>query len=315
MVASLKFLLLSSCLLLTLLTGPAAATASPTYYSDYFSFIGQDDHGYLLLALDNNRRSDTHKFEAEHFGVLYAEHQGWIDLVGTGEYPNPLGILSKIPDSVAFQFVGSLQRGIRIQSRINDLRLEINPLGIRLEKAQEERSQLWGNAAAVLYWQGRIIPGRVIYQRSRQTDDKRLSHRYSRNWDNFQGFYLALQIGPPASWQDIYLHAEGAKDPATIGFVDTGRDQVEISAPDLQVNKKGWALGFYRWNKSWQMHLKPTPTPELPDPLTPVLTLKQVSRQNISNWLVGGFAMSVVEGTLEVDGRSCRVLGFAEQIN
>ncbi|WP_020677737.1 hypothetical protein [Geopsychrobacter electrodiphilus] len=309
-----KILVISPLMLLMLLIGSASAAESPVYYSDYFSFIGQDETGYLLFALDNNRGVDKGKFQAAHFGVLYDEHQGWIDLVGTGAYPNPTEMLTKIPYSTTFQIYGHSNSGIRIQSRINDLRLEINPLQVKLIGPDPERHQRWGNAAAVLYWQGRTIPGRVIHEELDLDNRNRLTHRYSSDWDNFQGFYLALLNGPPASWGDIYLQAEGKKNLKTFGFFDSGHEQAKISAPDLEVNKKGWALGFYRWDKGWQMHLNPVPSAELPDPLTPLLTLKQVSRQTISNWGIGGFAISVVEGKIETDGRSNRVLGFAELI-
>ncbi|MCF6178541.1 MAG: hypothetical protein L3J63_04005 [Geopsychrobacter sp.] len=310
-----KIVSLNLLLILLLLVGTSTASKSLDYYSDYFSFIGQDEQGFVIFALDNNRGGDEGDYRAEHFGILYDQHQGWIDLVGIGEYQNPLRILSTIPDSTAFKFSGHPNSGIRIQSRINDLRLEINPLKIQLEEITKNRNQKWGNAAAVLYWQGRTIPGRVIYEGLRQENWNHLTHRYSNDWDNLQGFYLALQNGHPDSWQDIFLRAEGKKqDLKTRGFVDTGQVQAEISAQDLKVNRKSWALGFYRWPKGWQMHLKPTPSATLQDPLSPLLRLNQVSRQNISNRLIGGFAMSVVSGTIEIDGRSSRVLGLVELI-
>ena len=315
MFSALKRLLLTS-LLLTLFAGSSAqASDTLAYYSDYFSFIGQDEKGYLLFALDSNRGVDQDEFQAEHFGVLYDQDQGWIDLVGTGEYTNPRGILDKIPDSEAFQFSGRPASGITLRSRVNDLRLEINPLTTRLEENSGERRQKWGNAAAVLYWQGRIVPGRVIYEGLVQHNLNRLSRSGSGAWDNFQGFYLAVQKNSPSAWQDLYLHTEGTKkNRASKGFRDTHTVQQNIFSPDLEITKKSWALGFYRWSKGWRMSLQEAATNEGLAPPFAALTLQQISRKNISNWVIGGFAMSVVQGTLEIDGRQTKVLGFAELI-
>ncbi len=312
---ALNRIILRSLLLALLLAGTAQATEKLAYYSDYFSFIGQDEKGYLLFALDSSRGVDEGDFQAEHFGVLYDQSQGWIDLVGTGEYPNYRGNLEKIPDSTAFQFSGRPATGVTVLSRINDLRLEINPLTTRLEDNSGARRQNWGNAAAVVYWQGRVIPGRVIYEGLSYHNWNSLSRRDSDNRDNYQGFYLAIQEDTPSAWQDLYLRAEGRnKFLHSKGFIDTRVDQVSIFSPDLEISRKGWALGFYRWSKGWRMNLQQAATSKGLDPPFASLVLNQVSRKNISNWAIGGFAMSVVEGTLEIDGRQSKVLGFAELI-
>ncbi len=314
MTATLRYICTCLCLIL-LFCGSAQATEKLAYYSDHFSFSGQDEKGYLLFALDNNRGVDRGEFQAEHFGVLYDQQQGWIDLVGIGEYNNPTGILTRIPDSVAFKFSGQPSEGITILSRANDLRLEINPLAIRLQDNSGLRRQSWSSATAVLYWQGRTIPGRVIHERLVQHNWNRLTHGYSGTWDNFQGFYLTVRNGSPAVWQDIYLRSEGKKKTQrTMGFISVRNKQADIFSPDLKVTRKSWALGFYRWSKGWQMSLQQAATDKGLKPPFATLKLKQISRENISNWVVGGFAMSVVEGTLEQDGVQLKVLGFAELI-
>ncbi len=306
--------LLKALLLILLFAGPVQAAESLAYYSDYFSFIGQDETGYLLFAIDSNRGVDGGKFQAEHFGVLYDQGQGWVELVGTGEYANPRGILTKIPDSTGFQFSGHPTSGITVLSRVNDLRLEVNPLTTRLEDNSSKRRQNWGNAAAVLYWQGRIVPGRVIYEGLTHHNWNRLTGSNS-DWDNFQGFYLAIQRGSASAWQDLYLRTQGKKKTLhSKGFLDTHDWQASIFSPNLEVTKKDWALGFYRWNEGWQMNLQQVATDKGLAPPFASLELKQVSRTNVSNWVIGGFAMSVVEGTLEIDGQQTRVLGFAELI-
>ncbi len=314
MFATLKTLFLRSLLLCLLFSG-AAQAAPLASYSDYFSFVGQDEEGYLLFALDNYRSLDDDNYEAEHFGVLYAQHSGWVDLVGTGKYPNTPSSLKKIPDSSTFQFSGRPDRGFRIQSRANDLRLEVNPLMIHLENRRDSQQQRLGKAAAVLYWRGRTIPGRVIYEGLSAQNNKLRTHRFSPTWTTSQNFYLALQNGPPTRWPNLYLHTEGSrKKRHSIGFAASGSAATQIETQDLRVSRKGWSYGLYRWNKGWRMSLQePTSESDTKPPFAR-LKLKQVSRKNISNWVLGGFAISVIEGTLIADGQTSKVLGFAEVI-
>ncbi|UCD78893.1 MAG: hypothetical protein JSW26_26410 [Desulfobacterales bacterium] len=44
------------------------------------------------------------------------------------------------------------------------------------------------------------------------------------------------------------------------------------------------------------------------------LTLQQISRNNQGNWVIGGFAMTVVKGELRLNGNVMSVLGFVELI-
>lgn len=78
--------------------------ARVAYASDYLSFTGQDEQGRVAFAIDTNRGRDGDAFQAEHlYAVLHDEHRGWVDVAGTGRYPNPLGALLELPDSDAFR--------------------------------------------------------------------------------------------------------------------------------------------------------------------------------------------------------------------
>ena len=44
------------------------------YYSDYFSFTGQDSQGFVAFAMDNNRGRDGDSYQAEHFLKFYDAH-------------------------------------------------------------------------------------------------------------------------------------------------------------------------------------------------------------------------------------------------
>ena len=115
-----------------------AAASTLVYVSDYFSFIGEDDSGRVVFALDNNRGRDGDAWQAEHFVALHDEQQGWTELAGNGEYDNLGKQVLVIPDSPFFQFQGTPATGITIISLPNDLTLRVDPIPERLSREQDE---------------------------------------------------------------------------------------------------------------------------------------------------------------------------------
>jgi hypothetical protein len=53
---------------------------------------------------------------------------------------------------------------------------------------------------------------------------------------------------------------------------------------------------------------------EAEDTATGKLTLRQISRDNQSNWIIGGFAMTVVKGEFRLKGNVMSVFGFVESL-
>ena len=283
-----------------------------SYYSDYFSFVGRDAVGFVAFALDNNRGVDGPDYQAEHFGVLYDQKSGWIQLVGMGDYSNIHGTLDLIPDSPHFSFSGHAETGLTIRSNDNFLSLKIEPLIIQLRESDEKRIQNWGAAKAELYWKGREISGRVIYEGLVHHNWNRLTRTYTGTWDNFQGFYLALDLGSPVTWRDLYLRSQGkGGNHRTKGFISAIDWQGEIHTTRFKAYEKAFNFGFFRWPQRWDIEVKLKGS----EGRTPgQLTLRQVSRKNQGNWIVGGFAMAVVEGELQRNGKAIPVLGFVELI-
>lgn len=291
---------------------PASAGENLAYYSDYFSFIGRDAIGYVAFALDNNRGKDGQDYQAEHFGVMYDEKAGWVPLTGTGDYDNTQGLLDRIPDSPEFKFKGTPEAGITIRSPANVLALKIDPMATRLSESKENRLQRWGSAKAVLTWKGRAIPGRVIYEYLVVNAWNRLSRSYAGTWDNFQGFYLILDRGAPDQWEDLYLRSEGrGESRRTRGFITGDGWQGVIHSPSFKADRKAFNFGFFRWPQHWEIQVN---LRDGNDAMSGRLDLRQVSRKNQGNWIIGGFAMSVVEGTWVRNGETISVLGWAELI-
>lgn len=298
--------------ILSLIPVNSFAAEKLSYYSDYFSFVGRDSTGYVAFALDNNRGVDGSDYQAEHFGVLYDQKAGWIKLIGTGKYDNTHGDLERIPDSSHFKFKGQLNDGFIIQSKDNFLTLKTESIIVQMSESEGKRSQSWGVAKATLVWKGREIPGRLIYEGLVHHGWNRLTRTYTDTWDNFQGFYLTLDLGSPNTWRDLYLRSEGdAKNQRTKGFATPDDWSGLIQTSRFTAFDKAYNLGFYRWPQSWDIELKLRGSKDF-SPRK--LTLLQVSRKNQGNWIVGGFAMTVVEGELIKNGKAIPVVGFVELI-
>jgi hypothetical protein len=293
---------------------PASASALErlAYYSDYFSFIGSDTKGFVAFALDNNRGIDGSDYQAEHFGVLYDEKSGWVELIGTGDYENVHGELKRIPNSSHFTFEGMPEEGIVVSSNDNALSLEIDPLVTQLKEKTDNRTQEWGVGKAVLNWNDRKIQGRVIYEHLIYSDWNRLTRTYAGTWDNFQGFYLLLRKGDFETWRDLYLRSEGkGNSRRTKGFVTVNEWSGNIHAKRFDAFDKAFNWGFYRWPQKWDIEIVPI---DAEVTKTGKLTLRQISRKNQGNWVIGGFAMTVVEGEIRLNGEVTSVIGFVELI-
>lgn len=279
--------------------------SSLIYVSDYFSFVGRDSQGHVAFALDNNRGRDGETYQAEHFLVLHDERQGWVKLDGNGAYENSRRELVRIPDSPSFQFEGAAEAGLTINSAPNRLTLRIDALPIRTSRTHGRAIVRMGSAPAVLTWRDRTIVGRVIYEYLMMPDFNRLTRTYWGLWRDFQGLYtLAEPTG------DVYLHRQQSERIATLvgtlaGFV-TLKDEKDLM-DDLQVEvvKRAFAWGFYRWPTAWRVTW--TGSKGLAS-----MTLTLSDRTTIAGWVIGGFAMGIVQGELSYGGRTIPIYGLAE---
>lgn len=285
----------------------ALPASSLLYVSDYFSFIGEDSQGHVAFALDNNRGRDGNTYQAEHFLVLHDETRGWVDLKGNGRYENARHELTTIPNSLFFRFQGSARTGMTVVSEVNRLTLKIEPI-LEHTRTRHEGGMVWmGSAAAVLTWNGRAIPGRVIYEYFMMPDFNRLTRTYWGMWSEFQGLYL--QAGRS---DDVYVHSQKSERVAPlIGFL-AGFTVVDGTAEatknlSVEILDRDLAWGFYRWPTAWRI------TWTGPQGHA-ALTLAQSTRRSIGNWAVGGFSMAIVQGTLEYGGTMQPVYGLAELI-
>lgn len=285
----------------------AAAEETLAYYSDYFSFIGEDTHGRVAFALDTNRGRDGNAFQAEHFTVLHDERAGWVPLHGNGAYPNLHRELAALPDSAHFAFRGSARRGMLIQSASNGVTLEIEPIVPVLERSREGGRFWLGSANARLHWHGRVIPGRVIYEYLYRPGWNRLTRTYLGQWRDFHGLYLRVEGGG-----DLYLHrrnpaAEEGLTGNLVGFLALPGAAGALEDIVVEVPRRRQARGLYRWPEAWRGSFRVGERRY-------AFELELSERLPVANWVIGGFAMGIARGVLLEDGAQRPLYGLAELI-
>jgi hypothetical protein len=140
----------------------------------------------------------------------------------------------------------------------------------------------------------------------------RLTRKYTVTWDNFQGFYLTLETGNFRTWRDLYLRSQGEGDTRRAkGFVRVDGWSGTIHVGRFDAYDRAYTWGLYRWPQKWDIEIM---LDEAEDTATGKLTLRQISRDNQSNWIIGGFAMTVVKGEFRLKGNVMSVFGFVESL-
>jgi len=284
-----------------------AVETSVVYVSDYFSFIGKDEHGHVALALDNNRGKDDEAYQAEHFAMLHDERHGWIEMQGSGAYDNLAKELLSIPDSSAFQFHGIPEAGLTIISEPNSLSLTISAIPRSYTRTHDGGEMWMGSAPATLQWNDRTLVGRVIYEYLMIPDFNRLSRTYWGLWNEFQGLYLSLD-----GEGDLYVHSQHSDMLAPLvgtldGFVSLQEMPQRFQVLQLTPLSFKQGFGFYRWPTGWAIRWMTTQG-------SGTLQLELSEFHPVANWVIGGFAMGIVQGTATYRGKTFPVYGLVELI-
>ena len=300
--------------LLTLAPGDFAVRASEPakakpqhYYSDYISFVGSDERGYVYLAHDNNRGQTGDQYFADHWIAMYDDATGWVDIAGSAHYPNREKLLSSIPDSEHFQFSGRAETGLSFNSASNNMALSIEPLPRTLLRENADGVFWVGGAPATFVWKGRKLHGRVLFEYLQRHNWNRFTEAFEANWRNFNGLYLMTSTGA-----DFYVHyheREGGSDltgrlvglaswavPAPVSNLDFEiASTVAVPWRSYRCPSR-WRVDFDHAGRSWR------------------LELFTAERRNIADWTTGGFFMSTVEGRISAlkGSEQLDVIGWAE---
>jgi hypothetical protein len=295
---------------------PALASADTRqpqlYYSDYFSFVGRDERGFVYLAHDNNRGRTGDDYHADHWIALYDEATGWIDVKGAAHYPNPGKVLETIPDSQFFQFKGSSTGGIELASAANTMHWKIGALSPVLKRENADGIFWIGAAPSTLVWQGRTLQGRVLFEYLQRHNWNRFTAGFGGGgFQNFNGLYLMSEDGR----HDFYMHAHERKGGSDLTGRLVGCATWGTPAPvdnlEFKITESA-AIPYrtsYRWPIAWRVGFDHGGRRW-------VLDLVTAERRLQADWNTGGFAMSVVRGTIAAADGSARmpVLGWAELI-
>jgi hypothetical protein len=282
-------------------------TLKLAYYSDYFSFIGSDDRGRVAFALDNNRGRDGDSWQAEHFVALHDERSGWQAVAGSGPYYNVTRQLETIPNSPDFSFDGTVRGGLTVSSGSNRLVLAIEPVTIRIAEQRGLAEYRLGSAEGTLAWKGRKLKGRVIYEYLYLPAFNRLTRRYPGEFSDFHGIYASIQnIG------DLYIHTQKSAFfsqliPKQEGFLFLKGEGYRVSSLDVIVRNTSFAWGFYRWPVRWEGSFAAGPDYY-------AFSCQVIDRKTISNWVIGGFAMGTIKGSLVSAHESWKLYGLGELI-
>jgi hypothetical protein len=187
-----------------------------------------------------------------------------------------------------------------------DLRAE--PVRYHIDRRVGLAEYRLGSAGAVLTWGNRVIEGRLIYEYLFLPAFNRLSRRYVGGLNDFHGLYLSLEQGAG----DLYLHRQSGNGFAPlIGWDDAffalnGLD-LSPTAITIDVVSKKPAIGFYRWPVGWQGTFSSGTASH-------GFGLEITDLHPITNWLIGGFAMGIVRGTLDTPDGPKSLIGLAELI-
>lgn len=277
------------------------------YYSDYFSFVGKDERGFVMLAHDNNRGRDGDSFQADHWIVMYDQHDGWIDVAGSEHYENTSKSLERIPPSQHFSFHGTPQTGMEMVSKTNGMEMKVAPLPETLRREDQDGIFWVGGADAVLRWRGRTLRGRVIFEYLQRHNWNRFTGTFEANWKNFNGLYLLV-----GDDRDFYMHSHERDWGSDLTGKLVGLASWDNAAPlsdlvfgisefeSVPQKRFRWPV---RWNVAFRHGAK-----------NYRLDLHTIDRKYVTDWDTGGFAMSVVRGSIQsAEGAVTHpVLGWAE---
>ena len=289
------------------ITAEQLQTLKLVYYSDYFSFIGSDDRGMVAFALDNNRGRDGDSWQAEHFVVLHDEKAGWQAVTGSGPYYNVTRQLETIPNSPDFSFAGTANTGLTIRSGTNVLELKIEPEKVQITEKRGLAEYRLGSAEATLAWGKRTLRGRVIHEYLFLPAFNRLSRKYPGVFSDFHGIYASIQnVG------DLYFHTQKSAFFSPLiakqdGFLFLNGQGYRLSSLRVSVRKTSFALGFYRWPASWEGSFMAG--------LDHYAFAGRIEdRRTINNWVIGGFSMGIVKGSLVSAHETWTLYGLGEMI-
>lgn len=109
----------------------------------------------------------------------------------------------------------------------------------------------------------------------------------------------------------MYFHYRKSR-PSSItlnqdGFLVLNGKTIILPFAEVSASKYRQGFGFYRWPIRWEGKITLDGEPAS-------MYIDTSEFKVIKGWIIGGFAMSIFHGTLEVEGKQYSLYGFAELI-
>lgn len=282
--------------------------SSLIYVSDFFAFTGRDTAGHVTFALDNNRGQDGDTWQTEHLLVLlHDEHKGWQNLNGARSYENTKKILFTLPNSPYVTFTGEPSTGLTIKHLESHLKLQVQPIHKRVTRKDGPSHYQMGSASATMTWQGRTLTGWVIHEHLEMVDFNRLTHQYFDLWTESYGLYAWAENS--SDFLNVHQQAEDTRLTPLIGnvvgFSETNKRGESLQDLQLTVKDSTQAIGFYQWPQGWTgqwtgQHGAGS------------LNIQITDLHVISNFILGGLAMGIIQGSITYQGQTRKIYGIAE---
>lgn len=301
--------------------GPAANPGSSKeeteleYLSDFLCFVGGDGEGRVLLAVDLNRGRKGQRFDGEQFVALHVEGQGWLEVGGRSDLK--VENLEQLPDSARWEVSGDRQTGFRLVCAERALEFSTGRLDAVALHSQDNDLFSTGAGTGSLRLGERVIPGVVHHEYCFLRGINPLAKTYTDLFgDGFHGLYCSVGLGAEAG--ALRLHKSGGRlEPLILrqsGFEKSAAGRTRLDLGRLRISD--WDLGgFFRWPGRYRLDwTRPSDKAAVGhdgqrETLSFDLRVRQ--RETVINYVFGGVAVAVVEGTGRVDGADVALYGLA----
>jgi hypothetical protein len=294
---------------------PGLAEAELEYLSDFLCFVGGDASGRVLLAVDLNRGRNGKKLEGEQFVALHVEGQGWLEVGGKSDLK--VDALEALPDSGRWEVSGERQSGFRLVCPERELDFSTGRLDAVALHSQNNDLFSTGAGTGTLRLGKRTIAGIVHHEYCFLRGINPLAKTYTDLFgDGFHGLYCSVGLGAEAS--TLRLHKSGGRlEPLILrqnGFEKSGQGSTRLDLGRLRISD--WSLGgFFRWPGRYRLDwTRPTESGQLGHDgqrSTLSFDLRVRQRETVVNYVFGGVAVAIVEGTARVDGQDVAIYGLA----
>ena len=285
------------------------------YLSDFLVFVGGDAQGRLLLAIDFNRGRKGQKLRGEQFVALHIEGQGWQEVGGRSDLT--IADLQQLPNSPDWTVAGDRQEGFRVANAARAIALTTGRLDAVAIHSRGAELFSTGTGTGTLQLGERRLSGVVHHEYCFLRGINPLFKTYTDLFgDGFHGLYCSFGAGEQQS--ALRMHQSGGLvEPLILrqsGFERSAAGSTRLDLGRLRISD--WNLGgLFRWPGRYRLEWsRPAESGQVgSDAARSELRfdLKVRQRETVINYVFGGVAVAVVDGTTVVDGQAYPTYGLA----